>query len=260
VLNFEEINRYWEERAAEDSSVQSTTQDIYLREIELNTLSEYIERYLPVLVADVGCGDGRTTARLAAKFQEAKFTGFDYSRSMVENARSVLASLGMSNVKFDQLDICEGLKEAFDFIYTTRCLINLPSWDLQAVALKNIHEALTGEGIYLMVENFMEGHDNFNRVRRNFGLPEIPVREHNLFFRRQRLLDYIGGFFDVVEEVNISSTYYLVSRVIYSKICSDAGKHIDYFDDHHRLAAGLPFCGEFGPVRLLCLRKKGITE
>ncbi len=256
MMNFEEIRKYWEARAAGDSSAQSTTQDFYLREIEFNALSEGMQKYSPGLVADVGCGDGRTTARLASKFPNAFFFGFDYSSFMVENAKRILLSGGASNVKFDQLDICEGLKGAFNLIYTTRCLINLPSWDLQKVAINNIHKALTIGGVYLMVENFIEGQENFNQVRKDFDLPEIPIREHNLFFERDRLLDYVDGRFEVEEEINISSTYYLVSRVIYSKICSEAGKQPDYFDDHHRFAAGLPFSGEFGPVRLICLKKR----
>ncbi len=255
MMNFEEIRNYWEDRAAGDSSVQSTTQDVYLREIEFNALTKRIRKYFPGTVADLGCGDGRTTVRLASQFPNASFSGYDYSSSMVENARRVLHSREASNVKFDQLDICKGLKEAFHLIYTTRCLINLPSWDLQKVAIDNIHKALPVGGVYLMVENFLEGQENFNQVRKNFGLPEISIREHNLFFARQRLLDYFKGRFEVEEEVNISSTYYLVSRVIYSKICLETGKQPDYFDDHHRFAAGLPFSGEFGPVRLVCLRK-----
>ena len=63
-------------------------------------------------------------------------------------------------------------------------------------------------------------------------------------------------FFQVEDEINISSVYYLVSRIIYSKICYKAGKKPDYFDDHHRYAVALPFAGEFGPVRLICLRKR----
>jgi len=44
-------------------------------------------------------------------------------------------------------------------------------------------------------------------------------------------------------------------------MCADSGVAPDYFDDHHRLAAGLPFAGEFGPVRLLSLRKKsGVSQ
>ncbi len=256
MMDFAAIKQYWEDRAAEDSSAQSTTQDFYLREIEFNVLSERIRKYSPTRVADVGCGDGRTTTRLAGTFPKAFFNGIDYSSSMVENARRVHLARKTSNVEFGQLDICEGLKDPFDLIYTTRCLINLPSWDLQQVAIANIHKALSGGGVYLMVENFIEGHEQFNQVRRHFGLPEIPVRAHNLFFERARLLNFIDGRFEVEEDINISSTYYLVSRVVYSKICSEAGETPDYFDDHHRFAAGLPFSGEFGPVRLLCLKKR----
>lgn len=256
MMNFEEIKKYWEDRAAGDSSAQSTTQDFYLREIECNILIDRIQKYSPNCVADVGCGDGRTTARLASKFPNVNFAGFDYSSFMVENAMNQLASGELPNIEFAQLDICAGLKANFDLIYTTRCLINLPSWDLQKIAIDNIHSSLAMGGIYLMTENFIEGHDNFNQVRKNFGLSEIPIREHNFFFQRDRLINYIDGRFEVEEEVNISSTYYLMSRVIYSKICCETGQQPDYFDDHHRFAAGLPFTGEFGPVRLICLKKK----
>ncbi len=255
-MDFDQVKKYWEERASTDSSAQSTTQDIYLREIEFKALYERIHRYSPSLVADVGCGDGRTTARLASNYPNTSFVGFDYSSSMVENAQNVHDSVCLSNIRFEHLDICGGLKDSFNLIYTTRCLINLPSWDLQKVAIKKIYEALTTGGVYLMVENFTEGQANFNKIRRNFGLPEIPVREHNLFFERQPFLEYVDSLFEVEEEVNISSTYYLVSRVIYSKICVETGTRPDYFDNHHRFAAELPFCGEFGPVRLVCLKKR----
>lgn len=256
MMNFDEIRNYWEGRAAGDSSVQSTTQDVFLREIELNTLIERIRKYSPGRVADVGSGDGRTTIGLARTFGDVQFFGFDYSSSMVENSRKVLSTQGFSNVAFDQLDIRSGLNDSFDLIYTTRCLINLPSWDLQKLAIQNIHKVLIANGVYLMIENFSEGQENFNRIRKNFELPEIPIREHNFFFQRERLLDYTNDLFEVDEEVNISSVYYLVSRVVYSKICSVSGMQPDYFNEHHRYAAGLPFCGEFGPVRLISFRKK----
>jgi SAM-dependent methyltransferase len=255
-MNFEEIRSYWENRAAGDSSAQSTTQDVYLREIEVNAVSASIGKYRPRHVADVGCGDGRTTARLAAEYPDVSFAGFDYSLHMIENARRVHAPDGFGNIQFDQLDILEGVKESFDLIYTTRCLINLPSWDLQQIALRNIHTSLTAGGVYVMVENFVEGQTNFNIIRKQFELPEIGIRDHNCFFERGRLLDFVADLFVPQEATNISSTYYLVSRVIYSKLCADAGASPDYFDDHHRLAARLPFCGDFGPVNLICLKKR----
>lgn len=256
MIKKDEIKKYWEKRAAADSSAQSTTQDYYLREIEVNVLCERLGKYSPILVADVGCGDGRTTLRIANDFRNTTFLGFDYAPSMVKNAQANLISSGLSNVKFEQFDICGGLKDSFHLIYSTRCLINLPSWDLQKVAINNIHNALNESGVYLMIENFIETHNGFNQIRKDFGLSEIPVRDHNLFFQRQRLLDYIDFMFTIEEEVNISSTYYLVSRVVYSKICSELGQAPNYLDDHHRFAARLPFCGEYGPVRLISFKKK----
>lgn len=255
-MNFEEIRNYWEGRASNDSTAQSTTQDIFLREIELNTLIEKIRKYSPRRVADVGSGDGRTTIGLARTFNEIQFVGFDYSSAMVNNSNQILSTESIANVVFNQRDVTLGLSDSFDLIYTTRCLINLPSWDLQKKALQNIHSSLANKGLYVMIENFIEGHENFNLIRKKFELPEIQIREHNLFFQRQQLLEYTNELFEVTEEVNISSSYYLVSRVVYSKICSDSNTHPDYFDEHHRYAAGLPFCGEFGPVRLIIFKKK----
>ncbi len=127
-MDFEEIRRYWEDRAAGDSTSQSTTQDVYLREIEYGVLAERLPRYSTRSVADVGCGDGRTMVRLAEKFPEIGFSGFDYSDAMVSNARSVLAQAGLRNARIDRADICEGMEHTFDAVYTTRCLINVPSW------------------------------------------------------------------------------------------------------------------------------------
>jgi len=258
MLDYDDIRKYWDDRAVGDSSVQSTTQDVYLREIEARVLEERIERYAPRTVVDIGCGDGRTTARLAEKFPQIRFNGFDYSSAMIANTQS--RSEGqLTNIEYSQADICDGLNRTFELAYTTRCLINVPPWEMQQRALRNIHAALAEGGMYLMVENFIEGQENFNAVRRSFGLPEIAIREHNLFFVRDKLMAYLDVLFDVEEELNISSSYYLASRVLYSRLCADSGKTPDYFDDHHRYGAALPFTGEFGPVRLLCLRKKQVS-
>ena len=256
-MDFDQVKKYWEERAFADSSAQSTTQDYYLREIEFRVIKGLIERHGPVRVMDAGCGDARTTARLADEFKHVEFIGGDYSESMVRNAQDNIAHAGIDNLKVMLCDISKALPaRQLDMIYSTRCLINLPDWELQQTALKNITNAIVSGGYYVMIENFIEGHENFNRVRRDFGLPEISVREHNLFFNRPALLEFAKDYFEILEEVNISSTYYLVSRIIYSRICQEKSAQPDYFNEHHRYASALPFCGEYGPVRMLCLRKK----
>jgi trans-aconitate methyltransferase len=255
-LNAEQVREYWERRAATDSGSQSTTMDVYLRDIEFQALASRIEVPQHATIADVGCGDGRTTAKLAARFPSIAFRGIDFCSNMLRIAHGVVEEAKLSNLTTHQQNVCDGLEGRFDLIFTTRCLINVPSWELQRRALRNIHNALNDGGTYLMVENFIEGHASMNKLRVAFGLPEISIRSHNLFFERRRLLEFLTDMFQVTEEVNISSTYYMVTRVIYSKLCLDAGKSPNYFDDHHRLAADLPFSGEYGPMRLLSLKKR----
>ena len=255
-MEFNEIRRYWEDRATSDSTAQSTTNDVYLREIEARVLSEQIEKFGPKSVVDIGCGDARTTARLACKFRGIEFKGTDYAHSMIENSAQTIASLALSNVHLFQYDVTKPFPLLdVDFVFTTRCLINIPSWDLQKKAVENIRNCLRDGGIYVMIENFSDDQKKFNRLRRQYDLPEIDVRNHNLFFENNKTIEFLSEIFDIVENTNISSTYYLMSRVVYSAICKERGETPDYFDRHHELAAQLPFLGDYGPVRMLCLRK-----
>jgi len=256
-MDFKQIKKYWEERASSDTSAQSTTQDYFMREIETRVLRELVVKLKPLMVMDIGCGDARTTLSLASEFPTVSFYGGDYSQAMVDNANNNIASAGASNVRIDICDVAHPLPISnIDLVYTTRCLINLPTWNLQKQAIKHIYDALTLHGHYVMIENFIEGQNHFNQVRMSFDLPPIPIRSHNLFFERAKFLDAISSMFEVIEDINISSTYYLVSRVIYSRICKDNSLLPDYFDEHHRYASYLPFSGEFGPVRMICMRKK----
>ena len=255
-MDFSQIKEYWDQRASADNTVQSTTQDYYLREIEFRVLKNLIGKYNPASIMDVGCGDASTTVKLAADFPKINFIGIDYSESMLRNAQSNIERRGTSNLRVMLHDVTKSLPQGpCEMVYSTRCLINLSTWGLQQIAIKNISENLVVGGIYAMIENFIEGHENFNRVRSELGLADISVREHNLFFKRAILLDFVSNSFEVLQEENISSTYYLISRVIYSKLCQEAGVAPDYYDGHHKYAAQLPFCGEFGPVRMICLRK-----
>lgn len=256
MWDFDKIKNYWENRAKDDDSKQSTTNDVYLREIEARVLSEFLLKLAPKKIADVGCGDGSTTITSASKLRSAKFTGFDYSESMILNAKQNLSKTNLDNVTFKIGDITSPISDSFDLIYTTRCLINIPDDDLQYEAIHNIHNSLLKEGYYIMIENFIEGQNNFNELRKAYELPMIPIRPHNLFFSRDILLDKIKDLFKVENEINISSTYYIVSRIIYSKLCADSCSTPDYFNEHHRYASTLPFSGEYGPLKLFVLKKK----
>lgn len=250
-----DIKKYWNERAKSDSSPQSTTQDVFLREIEQRVMENILEHSQAEVILDVGCGDGRTTLALARRFPNRQFIGFDYAPGMINNAVDNCTDRD-SNVKFFIHDATISIPAKPELVFSTRCLINLPTISAQLKALESIHECLAIGGEYVMIENFIEGQQALNRLRTSYDLPEIPVRFHNNFFSRDWLEAYCNGKWLLLNEFNISSTYYLVTRVVYSRICKDNGIEPSYFDSINKYASKLPFLGEFGPVRLLHFRKQ----
>jgi hypothetical protein len=119
--------------------------------------------------------------------------------------------------------------------------------------LKKISNALLGNGVYLMIENFLNGQSNLNLLREQFGLTSISIREHNLFFNLEKTKGFVKELgLEFVSYDNISSLYYLVS----SKICLLENKRPDYYDIHHELASQLPISGDFGPIAMCEIKKR----
>ena len=74
-ISVSKIKKYWDNRAKEHTSdCQGTTNDLYLRELEIKTVSEKIRglglSYGASLI-DIGCGDGYSTMRFAKALPQA---------------------------------------------------------------------------------------------------------------------------------------------------------------------------------------------
>lgn len=260
----EKIKQYWDERAKENpETVTGTTNDVYLRELEIKTFVRAIAALAAgdgLTVLDIGCGDGYTTINIARHFPDVSFTGVDYSESMVANADRKLEREPATNVTFSVADatrIAETFPaESFDVILTDRCLINLDSDEKQYDSIRQISELLKPGGHYIGIENFMEGQENLTAARASMGLPEIPVRWHNLFFVEHGFTSNVSNWFSQITFDDFSSAYYYTTRVLYSAMCHERGEEPDYQHDIHRRAVDLPPIGKnFSPIRLFVLRK-----
>jgi SAM-dependent methyltransferase len=217
-------------------------------------------------IADVGCGDGRTALAIAREFEEIEIVGIDFSEGMIATATELIgeaarAEPGLAErVRFregdvNDLDAAVG-PTTYHLVITDRCLINLTSWESQRGALANIAEHLVPGGHYLAVENFIDGHEAMNRLRRTVGLPDIPVRWHNLLLEEDRFLQEAARWFDALEVEDFTSTYYLITRVVYSSLCAREGIDPDYHHPIHEIAAKLPSTGRFSPIRFLRMRRR----
>ena len=256
-----EVQQYWDERArAAELNPNATTDDVFLRELEVRTLAASLAAvgHKAPRVLDLGCGDGFTTLKVAQQVGHASFVGVDYSESMISSALRRLEDESAdvrSRVKFETGDATRLAEKfetgTFDVVISTRCLINLTSAEAQFAAIADIARLLKPNGRYLAVENFEEGQAELNTLRRTMGLPEIPVRWHNLFFRESEYLDNVGVHFSKVEIRNFTSAYYYATRVIYSKYCEMKGTKPDYKHEIHQLAIDLPEMGNFSPIKLI---------
>lgn len=263
----DKVKQYWDERARESRDTPAaTTSDVHLRRLEIATLVRTLQAFAVPAEArllDLGCGDGYSTIEVARAMPEGhRFLGLDYSENMIASAQRRLAlcpDLGRRLV-FRVGDVMQ-LEQAcgpdvYDVVMTDRCLINLDSPESQAGAFEQIAARVRPRGFFVAIENFIEGHENMNGIRRVMGLPEIPVRWHNLYFREAEFVASAGRFFEIVEFKDFSSTYYFVTRVVYSKMCQMRHEEPDYNHEIHQLAVDLPWIGQYSPIRMAVMRRK----
>ena len=254
------IRDYWNERAKGASlkgdSPQATTDDIYLRSLEAVVLDNAIKSINKnkIKVLDIGCGDGLTTCRLSQNEKIHSITGIDYSEEMIEIAIRRKAELKASHLDFqvgNALELASKDDEGYDLIITNRCLINLESWEDQKKAISKIYDSLVFGGSYFATENFIDGHNNMNELRRSLGLMEIPVRWHNLFYEDKQYFEYSSSIFNEVIVENFASSYYYITRGVYSKLCNVTGDIIDYNNNLHKIAVDFPSFGNFAPLKFV---------
>lgn len=259
------IKTYWDEKAEQYiTDPKATTNEYWLRELEIKEITralKNIKRKRTIL--DVGCGDGYSTIKIWKNFSQSNINiiGTDYSQNMIRNAHLFLKKnkINSSHIQFfvyDLLDL-ENFRKKFDVVISDRCLINLPSRAMQKRAIGQIAAVLNTKGFYIMVENFIEGHKNMNKLRKKLGLQPIPVRWHNLFFNENFLYNAVSRYFNIIAIKNIGSLFYLITKVVYSKLCQLEKKEVDYNHPIYSIAVELEeIAGDFGPLRLVVLQKK----
>lgn len=237
VLNKEENRKFWNNRADSQGTEEfATSNDPFLRDLEIRKIIQYIDEINPNVIYDIGCGNGFSTFKYSSTFPDKIFIGLDYAQGMINAAKKRLENQHSENLSFDTEDITNLTieDECADLVMTSRVFINLQHFDNQIKAAKECARILRKGGHLLLLESVNQGYDNLNKYRRKFGLPELKAHEANFYIDEEKFLNEIKGIFELIKIDSFSSSYYLGTRIAYPLIIGpgntpDASHRVNQF-------------------------------
>jgi SAM-dependent methyltransferase len=248
---------FWTKRAnAYHADPRANTNDVWLREVEIHAVSEIIRTIQPRTVLDFGCANGFTTYRLADQHANVKFTGVDINERMIEVAQTSARSSKNGNVSFRCVDVKKtDIGETFDLIFGVRVFQNIETVEKQKEIFARLQNMLNHSGHFYYIESYSNGYKQLNTDRSKMNLQPLPIHRH-LTLLTEDFESYAAEQMDLVEMASPSSSYYMVTRLLYSYIAKINGEKIDYNHPIHQVGALLPPIGEYGPQRACLFRKK----
>lgn len=201
--------------------------DNYAIDLEIDNISEYIRKGMCVL--DVGCANGYSTFKQYKK-RKINITGVDYSEEMIYNALDVKRNLyTKGTIDFIVADIRKlpFSDKSFDLTYTTRVLINLPSWEDQIRGINECIRVTKKGGCVIFSEAFWEPLTKLNAVRHIFGLAPLVEHDFNRYLKISKLTSFLKENNYKVNYIDFSSVYYFGSRLL-REIITDYNSYPGY--------------------------------
>jgi len=210
------IKKYWESQGdMYGASHWASWGDNWMIALEIETIAKFINHGDSVI--DIGCANGYSTLQQAAAHRLRSIVGVDYSGSMIEHAKDRLAQSSVNcQMSFEVGDV-RSLpfdSEAFDVAYTTRVIINLPTWNEQCKAIDECMRVVKPGGTLVLSEGFWEPLMKLNAVRQLCSLPLLVEHDFNRYIKMSMLIDYLSEKNVYYEVHDFSSIYYLGSRLI----------------------------------------------
>ena len=146
-LSYSDYPRFHSLMAADSSAVvDATLLDVVVPLVE--GLEDRLRAGIDV--ADVGCGSGHAINVLAAAFPDSRLTGYDFSAEAIAAARAEANALGLTNARFEVLDVA-ALDKAADYDLIT-AFDAIHDQAHPGRVLAGISRALRDGGTFLMID------------------------------------------------------------------------------------------------------------
>ena len=143
--------------------------------------------------------------------------GIDFAKNMIffANKRKVDLNLG-DEISFEEGNI-KKLRfddKIFDVVYTTRVIINLPTWKEQTQGINECIRVTKKGGTIIISEAFWEPLVLLNSLRTLKQLPPLIEHDFNRYIKKRELENYLNTLNLKFEVIDFCSIYYLGSRFL----------------------------------------------
>jgi len=210
------IKEYWTSQGEKHgASHWASWGDNWAISLEIETIAQQISDGDTVL--DIGCANGYSTLQQARKHKVTKIIGVDFAEPMIRAATQEKMKLAEhEHIEFHVGDI-RSLPfddKMFDVVYTTRVLINLPTWEEQQRGILECLRLVKPGGRVVLSEGFWEPLMLLNSLRALVHLPSLFEHDFNRYLKFEKMRSFLNSLEVTYEVIDFSSVYYLGSRFV----------------------------------------------
>ncbi len=229
---------YWDSRPASVEPDKVNIDDITQTKLERQFIGKYLNDENHVL--EVGCGNGNLSKWLCNRVK--KITAFDYSEKMILQAKEINEQ---ENIVYFEDSIINPKyinQTQYDAILCVRVLINLKNLEQQINAIKVMGQLLPKGGKLILIEGFLDGFKEIDKLRSKIGIQPIKPASINFYTELEPLMSEVLKSFDLIEESH-NGVFDFLTRII-NPILNDEKKLTDFNGFHNKI---LPLCLEYNP-------------
>ena len=177
-----ENQQYWSEQAVRyGPTLSATASSTWVRAASVRRLRELLKPNDSVL--EIGCGN--TKSVLEPLSRSHRSFGIDLSFEMLVAAEQECTAIkGLAQSDACRLPFAD---DAFDLVFTSRCLINIQDPSMQVVAIEEAMRTTKSSGSLVLIENFEEPVHALSKLRARYGYSQIRDK-HNVLLNLARTI------------------------------------------------------------------------
>lgn len=252
MISEENLTKVWD-NYYENSKKNYILKDDNFFQLEIQAISDQVSSFVKknkkqIKILELGSGSGFLASILCSKILKKSnyhYQGVDFSQQGINKANR----RKIKNCSFIQSDFLEFFvnnNEKFDIIITQRSIMAIMNNKDKKKLLNLIKNHMTKNSIGIFSEVTTQAFKKLQSLRKKLKLPPLAKIWHSHHLDEK----FIPEIFSNSKIIDYSSTYWLITRVIYPYF--EEPKHNSFI---HSFASKLSQSGDYGMVKLFIVKK-----